>query len=355
MKKIAALLYIFIFIFASCEEEVEYEDLGVKNMIVINGRFIDGETPWCQVSRSDIIFDQINKRITPTTFLPNANVTVSDGSTDFKYVVVADSAMMEADGMKAKAGMTYTLKANAKGLDDVNSTVTVPSKPQVDFRVVSVESSEDNRRYKINYELNIQDDPNTEDYYQIVIYAKYPHYKYEYGVIDTVDGYWFNDEWIEDHYEIYGYYVVDSSIVYDEINTIMQTDDPVMNWNQSESDNNLFEISEDNEMNIFNDQLFNGQTSKIRFYMDLLKGGEVQFIDISSIEYEVRHINKEMYMYYRTYQMVRDNSWSGSLSPYMLYCNVENGAGLIAAWSAIKKPLPSPELSKEDNDFNNIP
>ena len=113
MKKITALLYIFIFIFTSCKEEVEYEDLGVKNIIVINGRFIDGETPWCQVSRSDIIFDQIKNKITPTVFLPDAKVTASDDNSDYKYVVVADSAMMEAKGLTAKAGETYTLKAKS--------------------------------------------------------------------------------------------------------------------------------------------------------------------------------------------------------------------------------------------------
>ncbi|MBO7628291.1 MAG: DUF4249 family protein, partial [Paludibacteraceae bacterium] len=99
MKKIAALLYIFIFIFTSCEDEVDYHDLGVKNLIVVNGRFIDGETPWCQVSRSDIIFDQIKNKITPTVFLPDANVTATDGDADYKYTVVADSAMMEAKGL----------------------------------------------------------------------------------------------------------------------------------------------------------------------------------------------------------------------------------------------------------------
>ena len=116
MKKIAALLYIFIFIFTSCYEEVDYEDLGVKNIIVVNGRFIDGETPWCQVSRSDIIFDQIKNKITPTVYLPDANVTATDGDADYKYTVVSDSAMMEAKGLIAKAGETYTIKAKANGL-----------------------------------------------------------------------------------------------------------------------------------------------------------------------------------------------------------------------------------------------
>jgi hypothetical protein len=368
MKKIAALLYIFIFIFTSCYEEVDYDDLGVKNIIVVNGRFIDGETPWCQVSRSDIIFDQIKGKIGPIVYLPDANVTATDGDADYKYTVVSDKAMMEAKGLIAKAGETYTIKAKANGLEDVYSTVTIPNKPKADFKVVSVEEiTETHNGYygpyeiidvierepetytKVTYELNVQDDPNTEDYYQIVFYAMAMEYEFE-TIIDTVPGYWYGDEWIEP-YEVYTYNVIDSAMVYKEIpmyDIKLTTEDPVMNWNEKQSDDNLFDDYVYNGMNIFNDQLFNGQTSKIRFEMSIntkSKGklGLITGIDFNTIDFEVRHINKEMYMYYRTSQLVRDNDYNGTLSPYILYCNVENGAGMIAAWSAVKAPFKVPD------------
>ena len=339
MKNITALLYILIFIFTSCKEEVDYEDLGVKNIIVINGRFINGEIPWCQVSRSDIIFEQTKTRITPTTYLPDANVTASEGSSEYKYTIVADNATMEAKGLIAKAGATYTLKAKANGLDDVYSTISVPSKPKADFKLVSVESASNEyaHGHKITYELNIQDDPNTEDYYQILLYSIKKQYKYEYGIVDTVDGYWMDSIWIPSH-EVYGLKVVDSAFVYNKPYELLQTEDPVMNWN-----NNTFDYSEENEMNIFNDQLFNGQTSKIRFYMYIFQEEPFNRVDIDSLEYELRHINKEMYMYYRTYQLIKNNDQNITHSPHMLYCNVENGAGLIAAWSAVKNPLKLPD------------
>ncbi len=364
MKKIAALLYIFISIFTSCYDEVDYEDMGVKNIIVVNGRFIDGETPWCQVSRSDIIFDQIKGKITPIVFLPDANVTATDGDADYKYVVISDSAMMEAKGLIAKAGETYTIKAKANGLEDVYSTVTIPDKPKADFRVISVEEiTETHNGYygpyeiidvtdlepetytKVTYELNVQDDPDTEDYYQLVFYAMVMEYEYE-TIIDTVPGHWYEDEWIEP-YENYTYKVIDSAKVYKEISTheVLRTDDPVMNWNKNQSEGNLFDDYEWNEKNIFNDQLFNGQTSRIRFSMNIYTKGYlgVNRIDLSTLDFELRHINKEMYMYYRTYQLVKDNDYNGTLSPHILYCNVENGAGMIAAWSAVKAPLKVPD------------
>lgn len=347
MKKITVLLYIFIFIFTSCKEEVDYEDLGVKNIIVINGRFIDGETPWCQVSKGDIIFEQTKTRITPTTFLPDAYVTATEGSSEYKYTVVADNAMMEAKDLIAKAGETYTLKAKVNGLDDVYSTISVPSKPKADFRLVSVESTSNEyaHGHKITYELNIQDDPNTEDYYQFILYSVKMQYKYEYGIVDTFDGYWMDSIWVPSH-EVYGLKVVDSAFVYSKPDELLQTEDPVMNWNQNPSDNILLDYPEENEMSIFSDQLFNGQTSKIKFYMYIFKEEPFIRVDIDSLEYEVRHINKEMYMYYRTYQLIRENDWNTSQSPNMLYCNVENGAGLIAAWSAVKKPLKLPDQVK---------
>lgn len=202
----------------------------------------------------------------------------------------------------------------------------------------------------MTYELNVQDDPNTEDYYQLVFYAMAMEYKYE-TIIDTVPGYWYGDEWIEP-YEVYTYNVIDSAMVYKEIPTysLLNSDDPVMNWNKKESDNEnmMFDVYEPSYMNIFNDKQFNGQTSKIRFYMNLYEKGYIggRKIDTKTIDFEVRHITKETYMHYRTYQQVKDNDYSGSLSQYILYCNVEKGAGLIAAWSAVKAPLKIPDQVK---------
>lgn len=264
----------------------------------------------------------------------------------------------------ASSGETYTLKAKANGLEDVYSTVTVPDKPKADFRIVSVEQvTESHNNYgpyeiidineresetytKVTYELNVQDDPNTEDYYQLVFYETIMEYKYEL-ITDTIDGYWVGNEWYEPSV-IYDYKIVDSAMVYKEIpaNSLLNSDDPVMNWNQNQTDNILCDYPEENEMSIFNDRMFNGQTSKIKFYMYIFKEEPFTRVDIDSLEYEVRHINKEMYMYYRTYQLIRENDWNTSQSPNMLYCNVENGAGLIAAWSAVKAPLKVPDQVK---------
>lgn len=363
MKKIAALLYIFILIFTSCEEEVDYYDLGVKNFIVVNGKFVDGETPWCQVSRSDIIFEQIKNKITPIVFLPDANVTVTEGNSDYKYVVIGDSAVMEAEGVKVKAGETYTLRAKSDGLDDVYTTVNVPSKPKAELRFISVEKEtykdifyygvfESKEMIKITYELNLEDDPNTEDYYQILLHASTKNYDYIY-VIDTIHGYWNGDDWIEaedgpeEIYRSHSSYI--ESTIYREHYELLTSNDPVMNWNQNQSDNDLFESAEYNDRSLFNDQLFNGQTSKIRFnlYIDKEQNNNFQVINFDDpIYYEIRHINKEMYLYNRTYQKVVNNDMAVSLSPYMLYCNVQNGAGLVAAWSSVKKQLEIPDISK---------
>lgn len=172
-------------------------------------------------------------------------------------------------------------------------------------------------------------------------------YKYEYGIVDTVDGYWMDSIWIPPH-EVYGLKVVDSAFAYYKPYELLQTEDPVMNWNQNQTDNILLDYPEENEMSIFNDRMFNGQTSKIRFYMNLYEKGYIggRKIDTNSIDFELRHITKETYMHYRTYQQVKDNDYSGSLSQYMLYCNVEKGAGLIAAWSAVKAPLKVPDQVK---------
>ncbi len=366
MKKLAALLYIFLFIFTACEEEVDYYDLGVKNFIVVNGQFIDGETPWCQVSKSDIIFEQIKNKITPVVFLPDANVSVTEGNVDYKYVVQGNNALMKAEGLKAKAGETYTLRAKSNGFDDVYTTVSIPSKPKAEFKLISVEKQKreqsfydiyediygDCDRYRITYELNIEDDPNTEDYYQILFHANTKYYVYDYS-IDTVRGYWLDGYWwVEDENGPDVIYTsnpipIDSTSEYVEHTGLLYSNDPIMNWNQSKSDYNLFDDFDFNLYDLFDDKLFNGQTSKIRFTIGVL--GNYEFTDLNfkdPVYYELRHINKEMYLYYRTLQKVQNDDMMGSLSPNMLYCNVQNGAGLVAAWSSIKKQLEIPELPK---------
>lgn len=304
MKKKVVLLFIFISSFTSCEEEVDYNDLGVKNLIVLNGRFVDGENPWCQVSRSDIIFEQINSAISPTTFLPDAIVSVNEGSSEYIYNVVADSAVMEAEALTVKAGGTYKLRASANGFEDVYSTITVPTKPKADFRLVSKEpeleiSVGNFLRYKIYYELNVHDDPDTEDYYQI-----------KFGTVD-------------------------STMTFEETIRPLWTNDPVFKGKQSQLEDNLLSDKTNERTGIFSDELFNGQTSKISFFKYTYDSG-YDMENGEQLYYEVRHISKEMYMYYKTLQNVRDNEMNGSLAPYMLYCNVENGAGLVAAWSSIR-------------------
>ena len=177
MKRSSVLLYYCMTLTSfllSCKEEVDYDDMNLKNIIVVNGRFVDGEIPWCQVSRSDLLFDQTHHKVTPVVFISDANVSASCEGNTFKYIVVGDSAQMQAKGLKATAGATYTLKASAKGFDDVYSTVTIPAKTECDFRFVNHGNS-----YASNfYELSINDDPNTEDYYQIVLLKhslKLPH------------------------------------------------------------------------------------------------------------------------------------------------------------------------------------
>lgn len=368
MKKIACLLYTFLVVFASCEDEVDYQDLGLDNFIVVNASFIDGETPWCQVSRSDIVFDQIKKKMTPTVFFPNANVAVTGGNADYRFSVIGDSAKMEAKGLIAQAGETYTLKAHVDGFDDAYTIVTVPNKPKAEIKIVNVETkyydadifyfidpSESPVLYNITYELNIEDDPNTEDYYQISFLVNSMHYKYEYGVVDSTYGYWDHDSqmWIYDGkwHEKYDYYPVDSFMQYDESDYLIVSDDPVMNWNKRQSDDNLLGAYDGNPMNIFNDQLFNGQTSKIRFSMTIVGNSSESYLSNifqDPIYFQLRHITKETYMYYRTSQLVYENDMSGSLSQYMLYCNVEHGAGLVAAWSTLKGVVEVPSIVKKE-------
>lgn len=360
MRKIVALLYIFVFAFTSCIEEIDYEDLGVKNFIVLNAMFVDGETPNCQVSGSDIIFEQVKNKVKPTVFLPDAKVTVTDGSSDYSYKVIGDSAKMEANGLIVKAGETYTIRAKASGLDDVYSTVCIPSKPKCEMKLVSAEMLtgndmtywglyEEYKTCKATYELTLEDDPNTEDYYQITFYANVMEYKYESQVVDTSYGYWIDDnEWIATGpVEIYGWVAVDSTITYKECYWFMESNDAIMNWNQARSDNDIFEAGNENYRNIFNDQLFNGKTTKIRFFKYINYNRKYDNIIYDDpIYYELRHISKETYMFYRTYYLVLNNEYNGSLSPHMLYCNVENGAGLVSAWSKEKRVLEIPKMSK---------
>ena len=143
------------------------------------------------------------------------------------------------------------------------------------YEIIDIHELEPRTYTKVTYELNVQDDPNTEDYYQLVFYGTIMEYKYEL-ITDTMDGYWVGNEWYEPSV-IYDYKIVDSSMVYKEIpaNSLLYSDDTVMNWNQNQTDNILCDYPEENEMSIFNDRMFNGQTSKISFYMNLYEKGYI--------------------------------------------------------------------------------
>ncbi len=330
MKKITALLYTLVFCLSSCMEEIEYEDMGLDNFIVLNGTFIDGESPWCQVMKSDIIFGNLKKETNIITYLRDASVTATNNGNSYNYSTIGDSAKMQADGLTVAAGGTYKIVAKSNGLDDVSATVTVPSKPTTEFRYVGLENMQDS--VIAFYELTITDNGETEDYYQLALYGS--HYEFEYQFHDTI---------IDNEFSI----VVtgaDTTVKKGDLKYDFFSEDPIMNWNET-----IYNNAKENPDNLIDDKLFNGKTVTIKLGIFLFADQKFEDLVI-----DIRHITKETYLYHSSLNRIQRRNGSTSLAPDMLYCNVENGAGLVAAWSSVKVPFEVPEFDFFENLLNRV-
>lgn len=290
---------------SSCEEEIEYKYKNVGQFLVPDAAIETNKTPYCKVSLSKSVMDvadDVEEYMLP--YLENAHVELYDGTTGYELKFDNDSKSYINSDIIVVAGKTYKLIASYDGMESVCSYVTVPDEPECSFSVEEepAEYSPDGRKsYKHEFEFTIHDDPNTKDFYRIMVYHKATITSMEY----TEDG------WVPVTYH---------QLI--NMNYLIECQDPVFHWNQI-GENSILEYEVGNKGCVFNDDMFNGQTKKLKFNVNTIFWADAEYL------FELHRVTEDTYLYYRSLSYVLEYDNDYSLQPATLHCNVEKGAGLV--------------------------
>lgn len=238
---------------------------------------------------------------------------------------------------KVKSGASYTLKIKHPDYKEATCTTTIPASIQIQnidtsstytFNLPVDSTSEWSRLEEsrlFNFGINFSDTKDFKNYYRLIIL-------YNRGILnkDTTNGNNFN-------------YVQVSNM----IPTSYKTFDPAFSA-EVESANSSILGSMDNEYNIFNDQLFDGENYQLNIYRtfgiqmgssyeNLLK--EEPRFDLKTGEFFhfkiiLQNITEETYFYLKSFSKQYYNRNIPFVEPVKVYSNVENGIGIFGSCSS---------------------
>mgnify|MGYP005988811885 CR=1 FL=1 len=152
MKKLTYLfIAILVFSFSSCEKEIDIDLPQAEEKLVVEGKIeIDG-FPYVILSKSSGYFDPTDERSVANSYVSDASITISDGTTTNTMAKLCSGSLTAAqkdqlsaslgiprsilDGfnicsfldvsMTGEAGKTYTISIDYKG-EEYTSSTTIP-------------------------------------------------------------------------------------------------------------------------------------------------------------------------------------------------------------------------------------
>lgn len=290
--KYTQVLALLLLILSACEKEIKYKGENINNILVINANLNADSTISCSLSKSRTIFEQdiynTDSEYTGgiTSELNNAIVELyCDGKLMDKPE--KQYATYKWENIKAEEGKKYTINVKNTPYKEISASTTIPNKIEVDFG-----NPKYNGEGYLDFNIVIHDKPE-ENFFRLEMYQ----------VIRE---------------ELGEYYMP----------IIIDSDDPVLNFNKIVTGNDEMDLSDmpDNNYMIFNDALFNGENHKIKFTAFVASG-----YDATEIFVNVQHITKDLYQYLNTIQSRRYYEDNPIVEPIMIYTNVKNGAGIVGS------------------------
>ena len=208
----------------------------------------------------------------------------------------------EDPGIIPDANKEYSIQVEAQDFKDVSSTANIPIPvPISSFDTLT--TFYDNYLENMEVKLEIRDPANEENYYRISCYAEA----------------WYWDELAGEFY-------------YDKRNMWIWSDDPVIAG--TEGENEIFDTGAYNEFNIFNDDLFNGKSYRVKFYIspwELMSDNEESHF---KLHFYLETLSKDYFKYLKTRTEHNANDGNPFSEPVPVFSNIENGIGFFGGYSS---------------------
>jgi hypothetical protein len=225
--------------------------------------------------------------------------------------------------IKPEPGKTYSIEVSHPDYQTVTSQTTVPSRIVISkFDTVKVTLKEQDYEYnKIKVTLTFSDPSNEKNFYRLFISSqtgrRYNQYYHNYltGKDST------------------------ASVVQVNSNTTsrIDSDDPVLNQQQDANDI-LFGSMNENPYTIFTDDLFNGKTYELSFYISPYLFNEIERVDTSKQEFariniEFQSLSEDTYWYIKSLGASNEILDGIMTEPVQMYSNIDKGLGIFGVYS----------------------
>lgn len=138
LKKVFAVIILF-FQLTSCEKNINFKLDDAPNVLVVDARIENGQSPVVVLNNSFSFFDSINPQLLANSFVHNAVVTISNGTLTHRlkeytysvgsgmnvYLYSIDSSNLNT-AFTGEFNSTYTLHITTGGLD-YSAATTIPA------------------------------------------------------------------------------------------------------------------------------------------------------------------------------------------------------------------------------------
>ena len=298
--KIYKIIVALFLIISACETIVEIEIPLDSPSFVVNSTLVDNEFIQVSLSESQHILDA-------SDYITISGATVEIYENDILLETLPDSLSGKyiSNINKAKSGSNYKIKVDKTGFETASSEVLIPldTAQIVSIKMDTVVENEFGyTSHYLRFSVEIEDKGAIDNYYEISLYQKYYHQRYDYSVDPPV--------------------YIDSVLVYQK--QYIQSRDP-----------SLEEFQNWGESIVFNDELFNGST----YRMNVLMPTWVDFESEQPLDYkvdfyiELANTSESYYNYELSSQLqywTEDNPFA---QPVTVYNNIENGFGVFGAYN----------------------
>ena len=294
IKCVFFILLIFPLILFSCVKLISDEFPDFETVPALNCILVSGENVGVHLSFAEKL-DSIE-----LTLVDNASVQIRQGEAESIQLQYQDNGIYTSNNI-VESGAPYQISVILEGYPEITANDSVPT-----FSSISILSQTNTARlseeghFVAGVELSFVDDPQTDDYYELILYKRMEDYL---GLT-----YPFNEQ---------------SEVLLNEGFEPYSTESLVFSDELIEEEEEVLYLFYGSSYNILGS---GGSTARYQTFRE------------HTLIAELRHISKEYYMFKKSQYFYENTRYAdfieGTVTAYPIYSNVKNGLGIMASYSS---------------------
>ncbi len=285
------ILLLFSMILWSCTKEIKIDFPKLDSKLVVNSLFTKNENIKIRITKTSL-YDTLESNST----IKNAVCKLYCDDNFIEELTYKSDYYISS--IKAKTGKKYRIEISCKGYDNVRAESFIPNLPsKMKFYITQDKIFEVNNNISVYYtvcNLNIDDNPNTKDFYlsEILFWDKNLP---EQGLFKT--------------------------------------------WDFKTNDTRIISTGLSSSFLLFDDALFNGKSVYLKFMYDI-----PYLPDSSLIIFKTRIITEDLFKYIKTSTQQSEIDFD-DINPFDIpkpinvYSNIKNGYGIFSGYNIVNDTI----------------